>query len=89
MIIIHHNLSRFGKPARCVLSRKTDMIMSGKREPYAANYQIGFTSTGNLLAVKMYIYSNAGCSLDASFVVIFFKFIEIFLWNCFSYFIYG
>lgn len=45
------------------------MIISGKREAYAANYQIGFTSSGQLLAVKMYIYSNAGCSLDTSFVV--------------------
>ncbi|CAL8083327.1 unnamed protein product [Orchesella dallaii] len=59
---------KFGRPARCVLSRKTDMMISGKREPYAANYQIGFSSSGQLLAVKMYIYANAGCSLDASFV---------------------
>jgi len=45
------------------------MMISGKREPFLAKYQIGFDSDGKLLAVKMNIYANAGNSLDTSAVV--------------------
>lgn len=45
------------------------MMISGKREPFLAKYQIGFDPEGKLLAVKMNIYANAGNSLDTSAVV--------------------
>lgn len=60
---------KFGKPVRCILERRTDMIISGKREPFLAKYEVGFNSDGRLHAIRMNIYSNAGLSLDASSVV--------------------
>ncbi|OXA57862.1 Xanthine dehydrogenase/oxidase [Folsomia candida] len=61
---------KFGKPVRCILERRTDMIISGKREPFLAKYEVGFNSDGRLHAIRMNIYSNAGLSLDASSVSI-------------------
>lgn len=61
--------NKYGKPVRCVLDRQTDIMISGKREPFLAKYEVGFDKDGRLLGVKMNIYSNAGTSLDTSGVV--------------------
>ncbi|XP_014214847.1 xanthine dehydrogenase-like [Copidosoma floridanum] len=57
---------RLRKPVRCMLDRDEDMMMSGTRHPFLFRYKVGFTSDGLLKAVEIYIYSNAGYSIDLS-----------------------
>ena len=55
-----------GRAARCVYGRETDGRVTGKRHPFEVKYRVGFDSDGQILAVKMEFYSNAGCTADLS-----------------------
>ena len=58
----HHT----GRPARVRLNRDQDMMLTGKRHPFLARYEVGFAADGALRALKVELFSDAGWSLDLS-----------------------
>lgn len=55
-----------GKSVRVKLKRYEDMLMTGKRHDFLAEYSIGFSNTGKINALDIDIYSRGGWSLDLS-----------------------
>lgn len=49
-----------------MLDRDEDMVSSGTRHPFMAEYKVGFNKDGKIVAVKMNMYCNAGYSMDLS-----------------------
>lgn len=49
-----------------VLPRHHDMVMTGKRHPYSADFKIGVTKEGRILAYAVRHYQNAGAAADLS-----------------------
>ncbi|XP_038045060.1 xanthine dehydrogenase/oxidase-like [Patiria miniata] len=54
------------RPIRLMLDRNEDMMTSGTRHPYLARYKVGVTSYGQLRALEIDMYSNAGSTYDFS-----------------------
>lgn len=61
--LVAHKLKR---PARLVLNKDDDMIMTGKRNPYLINYSVGFDNTGLLKALECDLYGDGGAYADLS-----------------------
>ncbi|XP_063775025.1 xanthine dehydrogenase/oxidase isoform X2 [Pseudophryne corroboree] len=61
--------SRSGRPVRCMLDRDEDMLITGGRHPYLGRYKVGFKKTGEVTALDVSYYANAGNSLDLSHAV--------------------
>ncbi|SKB14844.1 Xanthine dehydrogenase, molybdenum binding subunit apoprotein [Planktothrix sp. PCC 11201] len=59
-----------GRPARVRLKRDQDMITTGKRHAFLGQYQVGFNSKGQLLALDIDLYSDGGWSADLSFPIL-------------------
>ncbi|XCN71380.1 MAG: molybdopterin cofactor-binding domain-containing protein [Candidatus Electrothrix aestuarii] len=59
-----------GKPVKIVLERHEDMIMTGKRHPYSADYKIGLSEAGKILAFETTYYQDAGASADLSTAIL-------------------
>jgi xanthine dehydrogenase large subunit len=57
------------RPARIVLTCDQDMTVTGKRHPFLAQYQVGFTADGLITGLKTGLYSNGGFSADLSLAV--------------------
>lgn len=55
-----------GKPARVMLDRDVDMMVTGKRHPFFARYDVGFDRDGHILAVGAQLVSDGGWALDLS-----------------------
>ena len=62
--------AKVNKPVRIMLDRDDDMVLSGHRHPFLGKYKVGFSDKGELTALEMNIYSNAGCTMDLSFSVV-------------------
>jgi xanthine dehydrogenase large subunit len=54
------------RPVRVRLPRVLDMALTGKRHPYLARYDAGFTSAGEITAIRFEFFSDGGWSLDLS-----------------------
>ena len=54
------------RPARIVLTKDDDMIMTGKRNPFENIYRAGFDDEGRLLALDAELYSDGGAYADLS-----------------------
>jgi xanthine dehydrogenase large subunit len=54
------------RPARMILSKDDDMKLTGKRHPFCNRYEIGFDDHGNIEALKVDIYCDAGAYPDLS-----------------------
>ena len=54
------------RPVRVRLTRALDFALTGKRHPFLARYEAGFTREGRLKAVRIALYSDGGWSLDLS-----------------------
>ena len=52
------------RPARLILTKDDDMMMTGKRHPFKNSYEIGFDDLGKILAFKSQIYANGGAYTD-------------------------
>lgn len=57
---------RLGRPARLILNKDDDMVMTGKRNPFENQYRVGFDSDGNILALDVQLYSDGGAYADLS-----------------------
>ncbi|WP_261623470.1 xanthine dehydrogenase molybdopterin binding subunit [Nesterenkonia marinintestina] len=55
-----------GRPVRLRLTRTQDMTMTGKRHPFAADWEVGFDDDGHLTALRATITSDGGWALDLS-----------------------
>ncbi|MBI5770617.1 MAG: xanthine dehydrogenase molybdopterin binding subunit [Verrucomicrobia bacterium] len=55
-----------GRPVRVQFDRDLDMTLTGKRHPFFAKFEVGFTGDGVLRAVQADLVSNGGWSLDLS-----------------------
>lgn len=55
-----------GKPVKLVLSRHDDMLMTGKRHPYSADFRIGLSENLKILAYEATLYQNGGAAADLS-----------------------
>jgi xanthine dehydrogenase/oxidase len=54
------------RPVRTMLDRNEDIKTTGQRHPCLADWTIGCTGEGKLVALKSNFYANAGYSLDIS-----------------------
>jgi xanthine dehydrogenase large subunit len=58
------------RPVCVRLPRHLDMVLTGKRHPFLARFTAGFDEDGRLRGVELFLYSDAGWSLDLSEPVI-------------------
>lgn len=54
------------KPVKYALHRMEDMVMTGKRHPYMADFKIGLDAALKILAYEVTFFQNAGASADLS-----------------------
>jgi len=54
------------RPVKYALHRMEDMRMTGKRNPYSADYKIGLDKDLKIVAYQVVFYQNAGASADLS-----------------------
>jgi len=59
-----------GAPVKLILSRPDDMRITGKRHPYSADFKIGATKSGKILAYEVTYYQNSGAAADLSTAVL-------------------
>ena len=55
-----------GRPVKLRLDRDTDMLMTGKRHDFIADYTVGFDDAGRLRALSVMLASRCGYSADLS-----------------------
>lgn len=55
-----------GRPARLVISKDDDMIITGKRNPFQIRYRVGFDGEGRILALEAQLHSDGGAYADLS-----------------------
>jgi xanthine dehydrogenase large subunit len=55
-----------GRPVKLRLDRDVDMLMTGKRHDFLADYEAGFDSDGRLLGLCVMLASRCGYSADLS-----------------------
>eukprot|EP00455_Lapot_gusevi_P049471 TRINITY_DN701_c0_g2_i7.p1 TRINITY_DN701_c0_g2~~TRINITY_DN701_c0_g2_i7.p1 ORF type:complete len:1205 (-),score=381.89 TRINITY_DN701_c0_g2_i7:387-4001(-) len=58
------------RPVRISLDRDVDMVASGQRHPYLGRYKVGVSSSGQLKAMYLEVFGNAGCTYDLSVPVL-------------------
>ena len=54
------------RPARLILTKDDDMIMTGKRNPFQNRYRVGFDDDGRILALDAQFHSDSGAYADLS-----------------------
>ncbi len=57
---------RTGRPVKLRLDRDADMIITGKRHDFIADYETGFDETGRILGLAVMLASRCGYSADLS-----------------------
>jgi len=57
---------KFKRPARIVLTKDDDMIMTGKRNPFENIYRVGFDHDGRILSLEVDFFSDGGAYADLS-----------------------
>ena len=55
-----------GRPVKLRLDRDADMLMTGKRHDFLADYDVGFDDSGRILALALMLASRCGYSADLS-----------------------
>lgn len=58
------------RPVKLILSRMDDLKMTGKRHPYSADYKIGLSKQGKIIAYEATYYQNAGAFADLSTAIL-------------------
>ncbi|HUQ27996.1 MAG TPA: xanthine dehydrogenase molybdopterin binding subunit [Usitatibacter sp.] len=61
--------ARTGRPVKLRLDRDDDMIVTGKRHEFLADYEAGFDAEGRICALSVMMASRCGYSLDLSAAV--------------------
>ena len=60
---------RLARPVKLRLDRDDDMLITGKRHEFLADYDVGFDAGGRILALSLTMASRCGYSLDLSAAV--------------------
>lgn len=55
-----------GRPAKLRVDRDMDMVMTGKRHDFTAEYEVGFDTQGRILGLSLTLASRCGYSADLS-----------------------
>lgn len=58
--------NKTGRPVKLRLDRDTDMLMTGKRHDFLADYEVGFDPTGRIMGLNVLLASRCGYSADLS-----------------------
>jgi xanthine dehydrogenase molybdopterin binding subunit/xanthine dehydrogenase small subunit len=58
-----------GRPVRVRWNRDQDMMITGKRHPFLADFEVGFNEQGVILGIRAELVSGGGWSLDLSTAV--------------------
>ena len=58
--------NKTGRPVKLRLDRDTDMLMTGKRHDFLADYTVGFDDQGRIQALSVMLASRCGYSADLS-----------------------
>lgn len=58
------------RPVRLVLDRDVDMMITGTRHAFLADYQAAYEATGRIVALSLEIYLNMGNTVDLSAAVL-------------------
>ena len=61
---------RLGQAVKLRLPRAQDMMLTGKRHPFEASYQVAVTNEGQIQAVKATLDGDCGCSPDLSDAIV-------------------
>ena len=59
-----------GRPVRVCYSREQDMLLTGKRHPIYAEFDVGYDDAGHLVAADIFVFIDGGCSLENSETVL-------------------
>lgn len=57
---------KLNRPARLILTKDDDMQITGKRNPFENEYEVGFDKKGKILALNFALYSDGGAYADLS-----------------------
>jgi len=57
---------RLKRPARIILSKADDMIVTGKRHPFKGFYRVGFNAEGIVLGLETKLFADGGAYTDIS-----------------------
>jgi xanthine dehydrogenase large subunit len=57
---------KFGRAVKLRLDRDDDFMVTGKRHPFAYEYDVGFDGTGRVTGLKLQMAANCGFSADLS-----------------------
>jgi xanthine dehydrogenase large subunit len=55
-----------GRPVKLRLDRDDDFLVTGKRHPFAYDYEVGFDDSGLITGLKLMLAANCGFSADLS-----------------------
>lgn len=58
------------RPVWLALSRSEDFLLTGKRHPYVANYQLGLDGDGNILVYEVEFFQDGGAVADLSTAIL-------------------
>nr|MDQ6881087.1 xanthine dehydrogenase molybdopterin binding subunit [Pseudomonadota bacterium] len=58
--------NQFKRPVKLRLDRDDDFMVTGKRHPFAYDYDVGFDDSGRITALKLTMLANCGFSADLS-----------------------
>ncbi len=58
--------ARLNRPARLILTKDQDMMLTGKRHPFENEWEVGFDDDGRLLSLKAILQSDGGAYSDLS-----------------------
>jgi xanthine dehydrogenase large subunit len=57
---------KFKRPVKLRLDRDDDFLVTGKRHPFAYDYEVGFDDDGRITGLKLALLANCGFSADLS-----------------------
>jgi xanthine dehydrogenase large subunit len=57
---------KFNAPVKLRLDRDDDFMVTGKRHPFAYDYDVGFDDTGRITGLQLQMLANCGFSADLS-----------------------
>ncbi len=57
---------KFGRPVKLRLDRDDDFMVTGKRHPFAYEYDVGFDASGRITGLKLQMATDCGHSADLS-----------------------
>jgi xanthine dehydrogenase large subunit len=61
--------ARTGRPARIRADRDDDMVMTGKRHDFQADYDVGFDGDGRIEGIRLDLASRCGATVDLSLAI--------------------